>query len=149
MSEHARIGDLPQVGVEFMDDDHEEAMGLLARVVETLEASRSDHAAPESLRRDLRDFIEHSRAHFRREEVIMKAVHFPPFHIHKNEHDQRLEELVTYVDDLDSGVIGLEDLKDKFLNEFLPWYQRHCATMDQATARYVEKQAAATGQSKA
>lgn len=142
MADKESLKPLPHVGLEFMDDDHEEAIALLDRIVHSLgsvDEQKDPNAEPPGLRRDLRDFIEHSRAHFRREEIAMAQSHFPPLPIHKQEHDQRLEELVGYVDDLDSGVIGLKELKHQFLDEFLPWYHRHCATMDRATARFLEK----------
>ncbi|SEP72261.1 hemerythrin [Ectothiorhodospira magna] len=132
MTEHTESAD-------FMDEDHDEAMALLARVVQCLGEMPSSGVGSGRLREDLLDFIEHSRAHFRREEALMKAVEFPPFQIHKQEHDTRLEALVAYVDDLDAGVMEPEDLKQRLEEDFIPWYRRHCATMDQATARFVAR----------
>jgi hemerythrin len=124
--------------VEFMFHDHEEAMRLLDRIVESL-ASSTGSESP-GLRKDLRDFIEHTRAHFNREESLMKDVGYPPLPVHKQEHDQRLEELVSFLDDLDADAVSLDELRELFMGRFLPWYRRHCATMDAATERYVKAQ---------
>ncbi|MCG5500331.1 bacteriohemerythrin [Ectothiorhodospira lacustris] len=142
MTEHTEFADIPQVAVNFMNQDHDEAMALLERVVGCLADVPASQADSGRLRDDLRDFIEHSRAHFRREEVLMKAVAFPPFQLHKQEHDARLEDLVACVDDLDAGVIDLADLRRVLVEDFVPWYQRHCATMDKATARFVARRGA-------
>ncbi|WP_246828301.1 bacteriohemerythrin [Ectothiorhodospira sp. PHS-1] len=139
MTEHTESADIPQVAANFMDKDHDEALALLARVVRCLEEMPTSKAESGRLRDDLRDFIEHSRAHFRREEALMKAVEFPPFQLHKQEHDARLEALVAYVDDLDAGVMAPADLKPLLVEDFVPWYRRHCATMDRATARFVAR----------
>ena len=125
--------------VEFMLHDHEEAVRLLDRIVENLATSTSEEN-PE-LRRDLRDFIEHTRAHFNREESLMKEVDYPPLPVHKQEHDQRLEELVSFLDDLDAGAVSLDELRELFMSRFLPWYRRHCTTMDAATEKFVKGRA--------
>jgi hemerythrin len=124
--------------VEFMFHDHEEAMRLLDRIVESL-ASSTGGESP-GLRKDLRDFIEHTRAHFSREESLMKEIGYPPLPVHKQEHDQRLEELVSFLDDLDADAVSLDELRELFMGRFLPWYRRHCATMDAATEKYVKAQ---------
>ncbi|SIT65804.1 hemerythrin [Ectothiorhodosinus mongolicus] len=138
MSDKETLERLPAVGVDFMDDDHEEAFALLDRIVGSLEGLVDADPEPPGLRRDLRDFIEHSRQHFRHEELEMQRAGYSPLPIHKQEHDQRLEELVGYVDDLDAGVISLQGLKSRFLDEFVPWYHKHCSTMDKATAKFLE-----------
>ncbi|OOG24566.1 hemerythrin [Thioalkalivibrio denitrificans] len=138
MSHEADPGHDADRAVEFMLHDHEEAVRLLERIVENLAASTSEEN-PE-LRRDLRDFIEHTRAHFNREESLMKEVGYPPLPVHKQEHDQRLEELVSFLDDLDAGVVSLNELRELFMGRFLPWYRRHCATMDAATEKFVKGQ---------
>jgi len=126
----------PGMAVEFMQDDHEEARRLLARIVESLAAS-TGNASP-GLRKDLRDFIEHTRAHFNREESLMQEIDFPPLPVHKQEHDLRLEELVSCLDDLDAGAVSMDEVRELFMGRFLPWYRRHCDTMDVATANFAE-----------
>ncbi|WP_231363539.1 bacteriohemerythrin [Thioalkalivibrio sulfidiphilus] len=136
MSHEAEHDKTPEMAVDFMQDDHEEAHRLLDRIVESLAASTGNESP--GLRKDLRNFIEHTRAHFNREESLMKEIDFPPFPVHKQEHDLRLEELVSCLDDLDAGAVGLDDVRELFMGRFLPWYRRHCATMDQATANFAE-----------
>jgi hemerythrin len=136
VSHEAKPSSGPERTADFMSHDHEEALRLLDRIVESLAVS----TGPESpgLRKDLRDFIEHTRAHFNREESLMQEIGFPPFPVHKQEHDLRLEELVSCLDDLDADAVSLDDVRELFMGRFLPWYRRHCATMDAATARFAE-----------
>ncbi|WP_006788174.1 hemerythrin family protein [Thiorhodospira sibirica] len=127
----------PPADSTFMHDDHAQAIAMLKTITHGFEQHPQEE--PPGLRQTLRDFIEHSRAHFNREELLMRQTNFPPLQRHKQEHDQRLEQLVACMDDLDAGVITLEELRDLFLNEFGPWYLQHCATMDVATERYIER----------
>lgn len=136
MSPDAKQYNDPDQAVEFMSHDHEEAIRLLDRIVENL-ASATGDVSP-GLRKDLRDFIEHTRAHFNREESLMREVDFPPLPVHKQEHDMRLEELVSCLDDLDAGAVSLDEVRELFMGRFLPWYRRHCATMDVATEKFAK-----------
>lgn len=136
MSRQANRNSDPDQAVEFMSHDHEEAGHLLDRIVESLAASTGNESP--GLRKDLRDFIEHTRAHFNREESLMREIEFPPLPVHKQEHDLRLEELVSFLDDLDAGAVGLDDVRELFMGRFLPWYRRHCATMDAATEKFAK-----------
>jgi hemerythrin len=136
MSHKASQNSGPDQAVEFISHDHEEARRLLDRIVESLAASTGDESP--GLRKDLRDFIEHTRAHFNREESLMREINFPPLPVHKQEHDLRLEELVTCLDDLDAGAVSLDEVREQFMGRFLPWYRRHCATMDAATEKFAK-----------
>jgi hemerythrin len=136
MNHDANQSSDPDRTVAFMSHDHEEARRLLDRIVESL-ASSTGGESPD-LRKDLRDFIEHTRAHFNREESLMREIEFPPLPVHKQEHDARLEELVSCLDDLDAGAVSLDEVRELFMGRFLPWYRRHCATMDVATEKFAK-----------
>ncbi|WP_286238298.1 bacteriohemerythrin [Neptuniibacter halophilus] len=127
---------VPRVKVDFMNDDHHEAVDLLNQI----EAALSD-ADQEKISHTLDKFLQHNQDHFAREEEQMRAVGFPPYACHKGEHERVIEEL--------SGVIlrwhelaDAEALQHYLQDTLVPWFINHVSTMDSVTAHYIDSQRA-------
>lgn len=116
-----------------MNDDHEHARTIL---IDMIDLANDRTAAPSEMAKLCRAFFEHNQAHFGREEAAMKAAAFPPYPMHKNEHDRALEQLEKLACQAEQGSLNQEQLKT--IREDLPsWYLRHIQTMDAVTARWI------------
>lgn len=114
------------VGVDFMDNDHDVA----ARQINAL----AEAALPQRLEL-AREFLDHCRHHFAREEQMMQATGFFAYGCHQGEHERVLAELAAVVAKLETG-----DPQDLYFAKSLPeWLMNHRNTMDFVTAEFARK----------
>ncbi|MGF1545736.1 MAG: bacteriohemerythrin [Thiotrichales bacterium] len=120
-----------EVALDYMNDDHQEFVRILNLLDSQLAANALTAATA-----TLDDIVHHTREHFAREESDMRRLRFPPYSIHKGEHDRLLDELDEVLAHwaLEASPGALR----RYLAERLaPWFLQHVATMDHVTARYV------------
>lgn len=123
-----------QVDLAFMNEDHNEAVKLLNQLNQVLTAG--DSKLVDQL---ISQFYQHNREHFAREEQHMQEYGFPPYPMHKAEHDRVLAEMNAAVaqwqQQQDSEALTL------YLNEtVVPWFENHLQSMDYVTARFIAMQ---------
>ena len=87
MPSHPRNGDA-RLACKEIDDDHGELLRLIEDIKNEIEAGRTD-----ALVRSLEDFQGKVKAHFRREEEIMRLYAYPYYDGHKLLHGDLLETL--------------------------------------------------------
>ncbi len=127
--------DFQPVALDFMNRDHAAFSALHAEGVRLLE--EADFVALDEL---LEKMLEHTREHFAEEEHAMQQGNFPPYPMHKMEHDRVLAEMVRQI----SRWRGQRDLVSfrEFMLVALPdWFTKHVNLMDAVTARYLSTQA--------
>ena len=122
---------LPQVAMPFMNDVHCEELALVARLLTQLQ----DHAPIEDINSLLIEWLAHTEVHFAREERLMEEYRFPPYPIHKMEHQKALESLKS------SQQLWLDShnyaaLERYIKQEWRVWLQQHISTMDTVTANF-------------
>lgn len=126
--------ELPRLAVAFMNEDHAHA----ARQWETMLNALEDYPANrDGLLTASEDFLRHSREHFQREEEAMRASGFPPYVVHKQEHDRVLAWLETLVADIRAGMDPAE-LRVTIQRDVADWLARHVQTMDNVTALWID-----------
>jgi hemerythrin len=123
------FNDYPLVELPFMNEEHEEFVQLVNAVEQDLLDGKSALASFSSL-------VEHVYAHFAHEEKAMLAASFPPYPMHKHEHERVLDlldnTLAQYRKSADGSVLL------PFIVEELPaWFSQHLTTMDRVTARFL------------
>jgi hemerythrin len=132
---HADTKLIPQVTVEFMNNDHEEAVEILDTILAAIENSTVDEVTSR-----LEAFFAHNQIHFSREEEQMRRVNFPPYSCHKGEHDRVLFELAE----------AIEQWKERNDREYIAhylnctlwnWFINHIKTMDTVTAMFINQHA--------
>ncbi|HYG86071.1 MAG TPA: hemerythrin family protein [Azospirillum sp.] len=118
-----------KVGNAVIDKDHKETVELLAA------CNAADDAAFPAL---FATFAAHLRAHLLREEELMRQYGFPPYPIHKHEHDRVRLELEGIEKRLAAGNLALAR---GYTREVAPdWFIAHKNTMDSATAGWIKMQ---------
>ncbi len=131
-----RIADLPEVALAEMNAVHQEEMRLLREFIATLEACDHGHESRDALDPLLGALLDHLQAHFRGEEARMEAAAFPPYAVHKAEHDRVLAEARAVAE----AWLRFRDYDTlrRYFCEMLPrWMFDHVATMDRVTAAYL------------
>lgn len=125
---------LPQVEMEFMNTVHCEELQLVGQLLTQLEAQ----VPVEDIDQSLNDWLVHTHEHFDREERLMDEYRFPPYPIHKMEHEQALETLLSvqkdWLDTRDADTL-LNYIKQDWRN----WLQQHITTMDRVTAHFFSR----------
>lgn len=125
--------DLPQLPIAFMNDDHAHAKTLWRAMV----AALADYPAQgKPLAAACRAFLEHNRAHFGREEEAMRQHAFPPYPVHKAEHDRVLVMLAELAASAESGTDS-ESLRRAIEQDIPVWLVQHVQSMDTITARWI------------
>ncbi len=129
----------PRVELDFMNRVHAEEVGMLNRLAELVRQRETDAGAQTEIDALLDDFLAHMRRHFADEEAMMRRINFPPYPVHKQEHDRILADL----DALHGQAREAGDTREleRYLLEIVPeWFDQHVATMDMITARFLQMQ---------
>lgn len=127
--------DYPQVELAFMNRDHAEFVALRDRLLALLSAQ----APATEVDTLLDELLVHTRHHFAEENRLMQETGFPPYPMHKGEHDRML-------DDMESLIARWKQERDTTaLSNWLEvgivdWFVSHVSTMDYITARFIKAQ---------
>lgn len=131
--------DLPLVDMEFMNDVHFEDVDIINEIFELILAYGKEvsDTTKTQLNQKYHEWISHTQDHFKGEEVLMVEKGFPPYTMHKSEHDRALAQMEQVFNEWQSsGDISV--LKIYFI-EYLPqWLVHHINTMDTVTARFLK-----------
>jgi len=127
--------DIPEVPARFMQEAHLEEMEMLNEVYALIDKAAAGEAVAE-LETKVDALLAHTAAHFADEEARMREFHFPPYPVHKQEHDRLLAEFTAAVKDWKkSGELAPLAV---YLQETIPaWLMRHVSTMDYVTAHFL------------
>ena len=128
---------VPMVALESMNETHLEEIELInqlgALVIEGLDGAENS----EILEQKLIEWLEHTRAHFGRENQLMSDHGFPAYPVHSAEHERvlgQLEQLYsTWKSDGD-----LQPVAEYLFVNWPSWFDTHLKTMDMVTARFLQ-----------
>jgi hemerythrin len=122
----------PQVALAFMNHDHAEFVEMREQLLAAL-AQQGDPAEVDAL---LAHLLEHTRTHFGEEERMMREAQFPPYPVHKGEHDRVLADMEAHVAQWQQGrdAAALRSWLDKDVGD---WFVHHVGMMDFVTARFI------------
>ena len=126
------FANVPKVAFDEMNGVHAEEVEQLNRIEAMLDARASETELSEALEA----LFDHTRAHFANEERLMKEVGFPPFEMHKAEHDRALNAFQLVMMDWRSRKDN-DTLRDYICSEAPQWLHQHIASMDTATANFI------------
>ena len=131
--------ELPMVAMDFMNEVHLEDVDIINELYEhILTYERNPNTSnQEQLDQQYQLWFEHTVAHFRGEEIEMEEQAFPPYMMHKGEHDKALsimDELFrTWQRSRDINI-----LKNYFTTTLPQWLTHHIQTMDTVTAMFLK-----------
>ncbi|MGC9350626.1 MAG: bacteriohemerythrin [Sulfurovum sp.] len=132
------IDQVNQIAVDEMQHTHEEEIGMLNEIDALASRYENDKGVRKALEERLDAYVTHVEEHFTNEEQLMRQYGFPPYQIHKAEHDNVLREL--------NGVVirwkehGDIDAIIAYLRQSVEWIINHINTMDTMTAMFISQQ---------
>lgn len=127
------FNNVPKVALDFMNNDHEEATRITNELMSLVEAGATDSPTVAS---SLLHLLKHCQEHFSREEAQMQQIQFPPYPVHKGEHERVLAEMEGELTAWqESG--DLERLKHYLFVTLSNWFIDHIACMDTVTAQFI------------
>ena len=126
--------DVPKVALDFMNTDHEHATEITNQLLFALKQTPPDTSA---ITTELQALLTHCVEHFDREETLMQQYDFPPYPVHKGEHDRVLAEMESQLNSWTTSrdVAALTHYCEQVLIE---WFLGHISCMDTVTARYIQ-----------
>ncbi|MGV6859270.1 MAG: hemerythrin family protein [bacterium] len=132
------VSSIPSVAADFMNDVHLEEVEMINALHDLILENQGGGSNEQEISDALSAVLEHTREHFAREERFMQEGHFPPYSVHKAEHDAFLKDFEEvekhWLAERDLGAVSL------FLEETLPaWLNQHISTMDFVTARFLSR----------
>lgn len=119
----------PEVAADFMNEEHREFITIVNQLEQSLKQG-------EFVETELAQLIEHVKAHFAHEEQEMLASGFPPYTVHKSEH----ERVIVLFEQQQGHYLEAKDNQSLliFLTTEVPaWFEQHLNTMDTVTARFI------------
>ncbi len=121
------------VAIDFMNRDHAEFVQQLTQLNIALE-NESDEKISELMAQ----LFEHTAEHFSHEEAEMQRINFPPYPMHKSEHDKVINLLESAVSSWKAE--HSRPLLKQFIKEtVVPWFYLHVETMDSITAQFIQQ----------
>ncbi len=128
--------DFPKVEIDFMNTDHKECLEMLTELSALCSQASEQNEVYAVIDEKLQALQQHLVEHFKREEQAMEATAFPPYYVHKTEHEATLQQfqqvLTDWQRDRDLGF-----LTRYIENNMMNWLELHAITMDTVTARHV------------
>ena len=123
--------DYPQVAQSFMNHDHADFVQRRGEILDRLELATTS-AAVDTL---LAALLEHTVKHFAEEEALMRECGFPPYEIHKQEHDRVIAEMKAQASAWQQrrDTAALRDWLEHAVGD---WFANHVSTMDRMTALF-------------
>ena len=126
---------IPAVALTEMNDVHYEEIEIINQLHELVLSGQNEDFISDKLL----ELKEHTIAHFANEERLMQEHGFPPYPIHKYNHDQFLNEFAVLVQNWELSK-DVEPLK-MFLETTSPeWLHNHISTLDTVTAMFLNEQ---------
>ena len=129
--------ELPQVAMGFMNDVHDEDADIINELYELVLAyeREANSTNAEAVDAKFQEWFEHTIKHFKGEEEKMLELNFPPYPMHKGEHDNALHKMDAVFRNW-QGSRDIDILKDYMTKEMPQWLMNHIQTMDTVTARF-------------
>jgi hemerythrin len=127
---------IPLVALDFMNQTHKEEVALVASLMEKLNAATKKQNDSE-ISAALTKWLEHTEAHFQRENELMLEINFPPYLVHSGEHENALNLLRAVINAWEENK-DLQQLSDYVLNQWPDWFMAHVNSMDTVTANFAK-----------
>ena len=118
------------VGIDFIDTDHEKLVELIIELSGLLRPDADQHAALDKLD----EIIEFTRQHFRLEERLMVESAYAQYEHHKRTHEKLLHDIVACRERLAAGEQGAPQQTMEFLER---WLMDHIIDSDKDLGLYL------------
>jgi hemerythrin len=126
---------IPSVGIDFMDQTHMEEVEMVNSLKKMVQDRLSGEQNDTEISQRLKLWLEHTQAHFARENDLMQKTGFPAYHVHSGEHENALKLMQTVINDWHQNK-SVDRLRNYVFNQWSEWFMAHVNSMDKVTAEY-------------
>jgi hemerythrin len=129
--------DLPIGAMDFMNEVHEEDREIINELFALILTYEDEETSinQENINVKYKQWIQHTLEHFEGEEVKMRELNFPPYAMHKGEHDKALAQIESVFTQWNETQ-NIKILKTYFIEVMPNWLVHHIQTMDTVTASF-------------
>ena len=120
------------IGIEEVDHEHRELIGLINALHAELGGARSD----DRVEAFLGEILAGVSAHFALEEKVMRARHYNALAEHKSDHERLLDGLRDLMDE-QAGDAALDE--EAFATRLGEWFSAHFRTQDARLHRFLAR----------
>lgn len=118
-----------EVGIQEIDEQHRTLVDLLNQ----LHAAIRDHKGSAASREILDRLAEYTRTHFLLEESLMRVSHYPGFEIHKQQHEDLINQVKSLQEKIDSGQASISF---ELLHFLQVWLTKHINESDKRFGKH-------------
>lgn len=130
---------IPTVAIDFMNNTHFEEIAMVRNLGELVTAYQESkkQASDQAIKitQSLDAWLEHTHAHFSRENELMVKYQFPAYDIHLSEHKAALDRMEAIVNTWKSNK-NAELVSDYIFQLWPNWFNSHVNSMDMITAQF-------------
>jgi hemerythrin len=128
---------IPRVDLGFMNNTHFEEIEMVKELGEYITAYQQNDSKDEAekITKSLNIWLEHTEAHFARENKLMQETHFPAYPVHSQEHEIAFNQMetITKAWQMDKNI----DPVAEYVFTYWPdWFNAHVNSMDMMTAKF-------------
>lgn len=133
--------ELHQVAMEFMNDVHAQDVDIINELDHLINLYNEDSSDANATAIDAQyeNWFEHTLDHFEGEEIKMLELNFPPYAMHKAEHEKALTQM-EHIYRAWKEKRDINYLKEYISKEIPLWLNNHIQTMDTITAMFFKQQ---------
>lgn len=128
---------IPEVALDFMNQTHYEEVALVKSLQKSIQAHVSGEPNQASINEQLDEWLQHTQAHFARENELMSETGFPAYPVHAGEHENALSQMQSVIHQWHQNQ-QIELLQDYVFNLWPNWFMTHVTTMDTMTAQFAK-----------
>ena len=129
------VDTIPTVALDFMNNTHFEEIDMVKALGELITNYQQNDEQTEQLTLALDHWLEHTKAHFSRENLLMMDINFPMLAIHLGEHKRVLEEMENSIN-LWKNNHDFTAISDYVFTIWPSWFDGHVNSMDMITAEF-------------
>lgn len=125
--------DVPQVAMDAMNEVHREELEIVNNIHVAI-VNKNE----QEITLLCEQWLEHTKAHFDKENRLMEKYGFPAFHCHHSEHVEALQGLEVIIQNWKDKK-DWQDLTAYVVDIWPHWYITHISTMDTVTSAFIKQ----------
>ena len=125
--------DVPQVAMDAMNEVHREELEIVNNIHVAI-VNKNE----QEITLLCEQWLEHTKAHFDKENRLMEKYGFPAFHCHHSEHVEALQGLEVIIQNWKDKK-DWQDLTAYVVDIWPQWYITHISTMDTVTSAFIKQ----------
>ena len=130
---------IPRVEIDFMNNTHFEEIDMVKSLGEQITAYQENDVKDDNdanaISESLQAWLDHTEAHFERENELMLETQFPVYDVHRQEHTRALSEMTATVENWKENK-DIEAIAEYIFSLWPNWFSGHVNTMDMMTAKF-------------